>query len=36
MIAGGFALLRGTLLKGGGGLAGLLARRPGRAAKAPA
>ena len=36
MIAGGFALLRGTLLKGGGGLAGLLARRKGRAAKAPA
>ncbi|MBR8255041.1 type III secretion system inner membrane ring lipoprotein SctJ [Burkholderia ambifaria] len=36
MIAGGFALLRGTLLKGGGGLAGLLARRTGRAAKAPA
>ncbi|ABI91400.1 type III secretion apparatus lipoprotein, YscJ/HrcJ family [Burkholderia ambifaria AMMD] len=35
MIAGGFALLRGTLLKGGG-LAGLLARRTGRAAKAPA
>ncbi|MPV58194.1 EscJ/YscJ/HrcJ family type III secretion inner membrane ring protein [Burkholderia sp. HI2761] len=36
MIAGGFALLRGNLLKGGGGLAGLLARRAGRAAKAPA
>ncbi|CAG2352511.1 MULTISPECIES: type III secretion system inner membrane ring lipoprotein SctJ [Burkholderia] len=35
-IAGGFALLRGNLLKGGGGLAGLLARRTGRAAKAPA
>jgi len=36
MIAGGFALLRGNLLKGGGRLAGLLARRAGRAAKAPA